>query len=545
MKNLKFLAVVCFLLAVGVSCTQTVISGGGGSEVEVIGMVLDTSGNAAPFTQVKLIPKDYDPSSGTVADSLIDTSDSRGCYKFMVLPGEYNVQALQLENLTRSLVTGLNVEGSSFSVESATLRKPGAVEFVFSDNTKKDGYVMIPGTDIYKRVPGGSSEVLLDSVPAAVIPQIRYVQENRVIVEENDVAVSSSDTARFINPEWKYQREIGFNTTVSGADIDIDIYNFAVLVRLSSDNFDFTQAMSFGEDIRFTTLSGNQLPYEIEKWDATGREAVVWVKIDTIFGNDNTQSILMHWGNPAAESQSDGRMVFDTVSGFAGVWHLGNDNEGVFSDATANMYHGNSTENSRPAVGDGAIGKGCVFDGKDDFITMPNTADSKLNFPDSGYYSVSAWVFIDSLTGSSRCIVSKGYEQYYMRLTYFPGGVPSWEFVEFDDIVSWQASLTPAQSGEWVFLTGVRNGNRQLLYRNGELVDSTTDEWPQDVERKTSNDLLIGKFAELVIFPTIDGYCYYKGTIDEVRIMSVSQEPQWIRLCYMNQRKDDKLVEFR
>lgn len=542
MKNLM---IACFLLVMAVSCTQTLISGGGGSEVEVIGMVLDTSGNAAPFTQVKLIPKDYDPSSETIPDSLVDTSDSYGCYKFKALPGKYNIQALQLANLTRSLVTGLTVEGDSVSVESATLRKPGAVKFVFADNTKYDGYAMIPGTDICKRVPVGSREILVDSVPAAVIPQIQYVQENKIIIEENDVSVRSCDTTRFINPEWKYQREIGFNTTGSGADVDIDIYNFAALVRLSSDNFDFTQAMSFGEDIRFTTLSGNQLSYEIEKWDATGREAVVWVKIDTIYGNNNTQSILMHWGNTGAESQSDGGMVFDTISGFAGVWHLGNDDNGVFSDATANLYHGNSSGNTKPEVGDGVIGNGSVFDGNDDFITMPNTANSKLNFPESGYYSVSAWVFIDSLTGASRCIVSKGYEQYYMRLTYFPDGVPSWEFVEFDETVNWQASLTPAQSGEWVFLTGVRNGNSQLLYRNGELVDSTTDEWPQSIERKTSNDLLIGKFAEIVMFPTLDGYCYYKGTIDEVRIMSVSQEPQWIRLCYMNQRKDDKLVEFR
>lgn len=547
MRAYRLLVALFIIQAMLVSCVQTVSHGGGGSEVEVIGYVNHSSGEPAPLTQVKLIPKDYDPLvMGPIPDSMTDTSDTQGCYRFKVTPGFYNVQAVQLTELTRILVTGLEVAGDTTSIESATLLEPGAVRFILSDNTKKDGHVTIPGTDIHKTIPGGSKDILLDSVPAVVIPEIQYIEDEKVVFARNDIQVNSSDTAKIINPEWKYQKQINFNTTASGANVNTDIYDFAVIIRLSSSNFDFTQARNLGEDIRFTSLNGKSLSYEIEKWNATVQEAAIWVKIDTIYGNNSTQSILMYWGNPDAEDQSSCYEVFDTTAGFAGVWHLSDQSEDLlFRDATANLYHGNSDGSTRPLTDKGIIGNCCVFDGIDDFITMPNTADSKLNFPENGNYTVSAWVFLDSLDNLSHSIVSKGYEQYFMRFTYFPNGVPSWEFVEFNETDNWQASLTPAQSGQWVFLTGVRQGESQLLYCNGELVDSTTDNWPQELSRNTTNDLSIGKFLEEVIFPTVDGYCYFKGSIDEVRIMSSAQNPEWIRLCYMNQRDDDRLIEFR
>lgn len=549
MRALWLYIIVCLItiLSLHTSCTQVVGHGGGGSEVEVVGYMKLSNGESAPLTQVKIIPKDYDPSvMGPIGDSMIDTSDARGCYKFKVEPGLYNIQAVQLKDFTRILVTGLEIAGDTASIESATLLEPGALKIILSDKTEKDGYITIPGTDIHRFVPGGSSEILLDSVPAVVIPQIWYIQNDKIVIAKNDVSISPSDTTKLINPEWKYQKLLGFNTTSSGADISTDIYDFAVLVRLLSDNFDFTQAQECGEDIRFSTLDGNFLSYEIENWDATVQEAAVWVKVDTIYGNNSTQSILMYWGNPDAEDQSGSENVFDTTAGFTGVWHLCDQSEDLlFRDATANLYHGNSDGSTRPLTDKGVIGNCCVFDGIDDFITMPNTADSKLNFPENGNYTVSAWVFLDSLDNFSHCIVSKGYEQYFMRLTYFPDGIPSWEFVEFNETDNWQASLTPAQSGQWVFLTGVRQGESQLLYCNGELVDSTTDNWPQDLPRNTTNDLLVGKFVEEVSFPTPDGYCYFKGLIDEVRIINKVQDPQWIRLCYMNQRHDDRLIEFR
>ena len=256
----------------------------------------------------------------------------------------------------------------------------------------------------------------------------------------------------------------------------------------------------------------------------------------------------MYWGNPGAASVNDGT-VFDTAAGYQGVWHLGESGDGSAGDATVNRYDGISPDTAVPQVGEGVVGNCRVFDGVDDFITMPNTADGKLNIPDGGYYTVCAWVYIDSFDNASHCIVSKGYEQYYLRFTYIsknlPAATPQWEFVEFSEADKWRTSTGTASSGQWTLVAGVRQGEKQFLYRNGELVDSTVDAWQNTVSRNTGNDLTIGRFVKAVTVPINEGYCHFSGRIDEVRIISSAQSADWVRLCYMNQRPDDRLVVFR
>ena len=38
---------------------------------------------------------------------------------------------------------------------------------------------------------------------------------------------------------------------------------------------------------------------------------------------------------------------------------------------------------------------------------------------------------------------------------------------------------------------------------------------------------------------------YWNGKIDEVRVEKVARSADWIKLCFMNQREDDKLVRFK
>jgi hypothetical protein len=536
--------------ALAVLCAQSVQNnGGGGSEVEVVGYVYFLDDCPAPFTQVKLIPRDYDASaSGAIGDSMIDTSDAKGRYAFRnVTPGKYNVQAVQLVQRTRMLFTGLEVAGDTTVVPPEALLKPGTVRILLPGKTVGEGRVTIPGTDIAVFVKGGSSEIMVDSVPAGRIPEIRYMINDTAVMTRKDVLVSPSDTTTIVNPSWKYVRRICLNTSASGAGVQEDVHEFPVLIRLTADNFDFTQTETKGEDIRFSTSRGGPLFHEIERWDPVAGRAEVWVKVDTVHGNDSTQSITMYWGNRATADSSNSAAVFDTAAGFQGVWHFSDRTGDPVRDATVNGYHGMSPDTARPQVAEGAIGNCRVFDGVADYITMPNTADGKLNFPEKGYYTVSAWVALDTLDGAPQLIVSKGYEQYFLRLTYFPSNSPLWEFSEFSGTNSWQACTTSATSRQWALVTGVRQGSRQLLYSNGVLVDSTPNSYPTDkYSRNTSNDLSIGKFLKAVNVQNIDdSYCFFKGSIDEVRMINAARSPDWVRLCYMNQRPDSRMVVFR
>jgi hypothetical protein len=331
--------------------------------------------------------------------------------------------------------------------------------------------------------------------------------------------------------------------------VDKQVFDFPVLIRLNSTNFSFEHTKTDGSDLVFKSGNGAVLPYEIEKWDLNGKRAEIWVKADTVFGNDSLQSIEMSWGDTGKTATQKGKPVFDTAAGYQGVWHLGDNGTATFKDVTVNGYNGSSNSNESPSIKAGMIGSGCFFNGTTQYITMPNTSNSKLNFPENGYYTVSAWVLLDTLDGKSHCIVSKGFEQYYLRSTYIsttlPYTTPLWEFVEFGDVDKWKTSTTSLSAKQWTLLVGVHQGTRQQLYCNGVLVDSTTDKWVNVVSRNTKNDLMIGRFAESVVLPTIEGYCYFKGCIDEVRICNIAQSPDWVKLCYMNQGADDKLVRFR
>jgi hypothetical protein len=193
----------------------------------------------------------------------------------------------------------------------------------------------------------------------------------------------------------------------------------------------------------------------------------------------------------------------------------------------------------------GMIGNARVFDGNSSYIAVPNTASGKLNFPDDGYFSISAWAYVDTFDNEYRTIAGKGHQQYFLQLTYFPLNRPQWEFSTFSNAENWRMSTSSAVEKQWVLLTGVRQGNVQYLYCNGELVDATSDVYDHGISRGASEDFLIGRFMNEATFPANFGYCYFKGRIDEVRVSSVARNADWIRLSYMNQRSDDKVVQFK
>jgi hypothetical protein len=553
-----FRLILCLALTAG--CTLLLTSGcskdiaGATTETTngISGVILNNDDSPAPNTVVKLLPDDFNPVTDS-SSGFTDTTDAVGSYRFShVGAGRYVVLARNRAAVTSFLVRNVTVTDDSLTnIPVGTLDKSGSIAADFSTSgIAAGGYVYIPGTDISSPVRTDGL-TLLPGIPKGTFTSVilTMVDLKRLNVLRSEITVAAGSTVIIEQPLLKYSRRIGFNTTSAGADVAGDVTNFPVLIRLNSGNFDFTQTRADGGDLVFTGRDKSVLPAEIERWDAAAGRAEIWVKVDTVFGNDSDQSITMYWGNDEVGPKVKSGMVFDTTAGFQGVWHLADAALDSIHDATANRYCGVSPDSARPVVADGVIGNCRKFDGTANYITMPGTSEGKLNFPESGQYTVSAWVSLDTSDGVSHCIVSKGYEQYYIRATYISTNIlnttPFWEFVEFSETVKWQTSNSAAVSKQWVLLVGVRQGNRQLLYCNGVLVDSTIDVWQNAVSRSTVNDLTIGAFAKPVTVPMVEGYCYFKGEIDEVRIISSAQSPDWVRLCYMNQRPDDRLVVFR
>jgi hypothetical protein len=343
---------------------------------------------------------------------------------------------------------------------------------------------------------------------------------------------------------WTFSKRIYFNTTVSGANVSASVVNFPVLIRLTGDNIDFTGAQGGGADLRFAKSNNTPLPYEIERWDPISGFAEAWVKVDTVYGGDSSHFITMYWGNPDVSGRSDGPAVFDTANGFQGVWHLQQTDKGKAPDATGNHYDGVPSDTAPSPVA-GCIGVAQQFNGISNFITMQGTAGGKLNFSETGTFTVSAWAKVDKFNNQSYVIVSKQLYQYSLQMR----NDNYWEFHNYADTIGFEstASSTSALAGVWTHVVGVRSGRNQYLYVNGTLNATFTEgasaAGNATLPRILSDNVSIGRL------PAINNpgqtWRHFTGLIDEVRISSVAQGPDWIKLCYMNQRPDDKLLSLK
>jgi biopolymer transport protein ExbB len=436
------------------------------------------------------------------------------------------------------MVTGILIHGDTTPVSDAILRAPGTIFAAVPANADvQNGYVYIPGTDIKAKLSGTSGTVILDSIPAGTIPAIYYSVKNNdsAQVMRFDVRVFPGDTARLLCPGWRRSRTLYLNTTPIGADVAGTVTNFPILVRLTGEIFDFSGAGNNGGDIRFTKSDGAPLNYEIERWDSLNGVAELWVRADTIWGNNDAQFIIMYWGASAssAVSLSNGAAVFDTAIGFQAVWHLAEAGTDTAHDATSNHFQGPPYGMTSASVVPGVIGAARAFDGKTSYFTIVSSASGALNFPENGSYTLSAWVFANALDNAFHAIVSKGDLQYGMELH----NINKWEITDFHDATGWETVRSPATAQEWKYVVGVRDGAKECLYIDGALAcDSIATR--DSTGRNTAFDVCIGRQADA-------SNRFWNGAIDEVNMANVARSPDWIKLSYMNQKAINKLVEFR
>jgi hypothetical protein len=559
----SFIFVIMSSMFLFFSCSNVIMQAGSSvsGNGKVSGCLLHQSGVPASHAQVMMFLESYNPVLDTlVLNSLIDTTDAEGKYAFInVNTGTYDILAVGLEQRYRAITKGIHVNDDSVKVPADTLRKPGTIKVVVPNGFDANyGYFYIPGTTIYSWLSDNNGSVMLDSVPAGVNLSVYYAVKNSPaasVTFSDSIVMRPGEIVTISYPGWKFSKKLYLNTTASGANIAGAVTGFPALVRLTGTNFKFSEAKTDGADLRFTKSNGDALSYEIERWDASQGSAEIWVKVDTVFGRDSTHFIVMYWGastpfgsalgaDYAITSLSNGAAVFDTASGFQGVWHLGEAEGAAAGDATGNHFDGTPSDTT-PTVVTGPIGYARQFNGTSSYIRMKNTAAGKLNFVENSFYTVSAWAYADTFDDKFHVVVGKSDEQYFLKLKpYYPPNPMRWEFVEFHDQAGWQITDTIALVKTWSFLVGIRKGNSQYFYLNGELVDSVMEVTASAAARYTGDDVTIGKYLSETV-KTGEGMCPFPGRIDEVRISNVVRSADWIKLCYMNQKTPDALFLFK
>jgi len=534
-----FLCTLCILPAL-INCSHTTIAGGGTEGGNVNGIVAHVNGNAAAQVQVMIIPSGYNPVSGK-PDSVIhiDTTNDKGEYSFArITAGSYMIQVRSLSDNTRTLISGIVVADKKVQVATGILQVSGTIQLTLPATFDlTNGYVYLPGTTFFTKLNGTSGMVVLDSVPSGIIPVLCYatVSDSAATPLRYAIPVSPFDTSVVYNVGWKHALRIGLNTASSGANVSETETGFPVLVRLTQSDIDFSQVQTSGADIRFTKANGTSLPYEIERWDPVNKLAEVWVKVDTILGNDSAQSFILYWGASTGstnQSLSDGAAVFDTGNGFAGVWHM-NENpitgNASVKDRTVNAYNATPTGSMTSSdVVDGTIGKALHFNGVDDYLDAGNVSLS-------GVYSVGLWVLLDTIANYQRFI----FKDSSYTLWYDKDSV-SVRMEHMGDSRLWRGLLQdggtriPMTARTWHYYVATYNGDIITLYQDGDSVSVSKSIGVNP--RINTNPLLLGQAWNT---------SFVNGIMDEIRIEKTNRSADWIKLCYMNQRPDDKLVVFK
>ena len=323
---------------------------------------------------------------------------------------------------------------------------------------------------------------------------------------------------------WRHSGSMYILTTPDGANLpaSASVEGFPLLVRLDKDFFDFSQAQSGGQDLRFSTSAGAALPHEIEQWDAAKGTASIWVRIPVIKGAAQ-QEIKARWGNAAAKCASNGKTVFNGSNGYIGVWHLGSD----VRDVVGNL----KSQDKGTTKAEGLIGGARHFPGKQSSVFCGKDIQT---LPSGGApHSTQAWFRPASANAQRATIVGWGNEKRAGKVPMIYASPPQIRMDCYFSNGDVKGKIPDGTTG-WIHAVHTFQDGQSIVYINGKKRgEGNPKAWPLAIERP----------ARMWIGNWYDNHKHgYIGEIDEVRISGVARSTDWVRLEYENQKPMQTLV---
>lgn len=551
-------------LVLVVGCTGTAILIGCSSHLDVAGTgsqagngrvecsIVRADGSAASMARVTLRRKDYlaDTAVGPLLKPAVSaaqtTTDELGAVLIDSLDtGDYCMEISDGESTGSLLAFSIAHGNDDVRLPRDTLKAVGALRgtVVSGLHSAASSYIRFYGLERSIKIDSLSGNFALTDLPAGTYSLSFATSDPNVGARTiSSIVIASGKTTTidtvFLSAQsiLKYSAGIFFNTTSSGAGVSGNALDFPVLLRLNEGNFNFSQARGDGGDIRFFKPGGASLPYEIERWDSLNALAEIWIKVDTIFGNDAAQSVSMLWGNPLISGASNTALVFDTSAGFQGVWHLDETIAGgpnSVGDQTAHGYNGTPHGTVSGNAVEGIIGKAASFNGTDDYITIPRPIQDDFTIAfwmkaDSESVSGAQWWDGAGLVDGDIAGVQDGdFGVAYLNSRPVFGTCCSDQTLDADKTVN---------DAQWhyVAVTRQKSDGTKTIYVDGV---------PQGSQIGTTLTL---NGPDSLAFGKILAYAsLFKGELDEIQISGIVRSADWIALCFANQSIANAFIQIR
>jgi len=181
-----------------------------------------------------------------------------------------------------------------------------------------------------------------------------YGKEYIVELGVTDVAGNRSNTYTMNLHDAKNEKII--DISLMDGIPTIDVFNYPVLVKLNSQNFDFSKTLESGDDIVFLGMDGTKLEFEKERFSQSLEKAEFWVRIPEIKALSTNIRLKIQWENPLAPIPGSGVNVWD--DGFSGVYHF---NERYIGSYIPEVPYSNYMVYS---TGNFSYGERCVLNGE-------------------------------------------------------------------------------------------------------------------------------------------------------------------------------------
>ena len=534
MDTLKYFLAGFVALFVGCSSDSRVA--GNSAETgspELAGILVLDNGKPAARTKVQCVPGNYNIIAASEAEQVLPSAfetetDENGNYEFDTIPaGSFSLEAFHQESGQMLLLQNLNAEEDEPLAVNDTLRNSGTVKLLVSGAFRENqsGEAIVIGTTIRRRVSVQNGKIVVDSLPADTFELIVYMDGmspfgfKDVSVKPEETTVWGDSVTYTLKAPLALPEEIDSLGTV--------VSDFPLAIRLTEKEIAFDSAEVVNgrwEAVRISQ-DGNRskkLPIARTYFDAHAKEAVFWVRVDSLNVSDSLELHFDNTMNPAYAKD-----VFPTNRSYSLVWHFDSGLAPVDDGAEKGYFEGLPTG---AVAADGVVGRGVELD-EGDVIVVENSsaADSSrkvnLNYDGSEYFCFSVWVKLDNLDKEQ--IIFQKEKEYDLRYVPEKGFVVDlWVPDTSSDSIkyAWVSGTSDIKAGEWVYVAFSRHTTSQTnFYVNGSKIETEPEQiaW-SGVREKV--DFKVGSFT---------------GTIDELMLGGCFRDDAWTRLTYLNPRPEN------
>ncbi len=568
---LRLLSITLLLMLLSCSLNSDEIAGKGtGSETPntLTGIVQDSLGNPSEGVLVKLNPSTFNPVREELPDSLKTTTNSKGIYSFKISGrSSYNLEAINSVDNTVGLLRGIETPkkgGDSLMIDTAQLHTPGTIIIQLNKGEMEEGgYIYIPGTDLYVKIGQKDMDrgfVEFSGVPSSRYSDISYTNsdfnfESQIAPLGLDVP-SGGTVVKGPYYAWKNRAEIRINTTADGAAVAEDAVDFPLLLRLDNSSGLFAGSSSDGKDLRFTKSDGlTNLPYELEKWDVINNVGVVWVRIDTLYGNSMDQYIIAYTGASDVVSESSGSAVFDSSLGYAGVWHFEPDDSGDMTrvpNSAYNANHGTFVDPDQNRTNDlnSVISTGVDFSGLNQFVSTSRYFDAPMVF------AISCWFNSNTSSGgklldfNNNALGKPDKDRHVWMddtgVLYFGVYPPAPDVIAPEDsglvagsgIFRTIKSLLSYNDGNWHYAMATLSASGMRLFVDGKKVAEN----PDVTEAQHFQGVWQIGYGLMSTWKPLPSSNYFGGRLDEVRVFYGNVSEDRVKLEFENQKASSSMV---